>query len=132
MSVILPIRSFYATKDQRKADKANKFIGRGSKASSTNAYREAFEQVNAANCGVYGPTDVVFISVEGNRRGRLRFDKDEVLKAVNAGATLITDSEAGRMRSYNIGERELAAFLTQCSHKEVEAGTWKPIGVLAI
>jgi hypothetical protein len=43
-----------------------------------------------------------------------------------AGATLITDTPTDRNRSYNIGEREVAEFLTKGGYEEVSPGTWKP------
>ena len=112
-------------KDQAKARQASKFIGRGSAASSTQAYRIA---VGAhANPGSYQSTDVVFISAEGARNGRLRPDFDEIATAIAACATLITDGPADRARSYNLGEREVAAFLAAHAYREITPGRWRPI-----
>ena len=74
MSVILPVTGPYTAKDQRKANAANKFIGRGSPRSSTNAYAIAFG--DAANCGEYTSEDVVFVSAEGARSGRINHRGD--------------------------------------------------------
>lgn len=125
MSVQLPIRNQYSAKDQAKADRATKFIGRGSPASSTNAYRIAFGEL--ANCGEYLEGDRVFISAEGNRRGRLTFDKSEVDLAIRAGAGFITDKKSDRQRAYNIGEREVVAYLLANNYEEVCPGFWRPI-----
>lgn len=105
----LTSRGPYTAKDQLKADVATKFIGRGSRASSTNAYR--IDAGVLANCGQYHRYDIVFISAEGNRTGRLSADFSELDRAVSAHATFITDSEYHRNREYNIGEREVAEYL---------------------
>lgn len=47
-----------------------------------------------------------------------------------ARATLICDNERVRRVPYNIGERELAEFLTENNYMQVEDGefysTWRP------
>ena len=121
--VILSGKTQHVVKDQKKADKANKFIGRGSSKSSTNQYAQDFN--DAANTGEYNSDDVVFLSVEGNRTGRLPLDRTELKKATDVGATIITDIEADRNRPYNVGEREAAEFLTQQGYVEVKPGEWK-------
>jgi hypothetical protein len=113
----------YVVKDQAKADKANKFIGRGSNASSTAKYAASFGEL--ANTGNYTPKDVVFISAEGNRSGRVAPDFDEIGRAIDAGATFITDVKADRERPYNLGEREVAEYLGNREYKEVQPGVWK-------
>lgn len=110
--VQLPITSPYTAKDQRKADVATCFIGRGSPASSTEAYRKAFTEHNLANKGSYRADDIVFVSVEGARTNR------EVRKAAEAGAHFVADNPGNRARPYNVGERELAALLTSLGYVE--------------
>lgn len=122
MPVILPITGPYTAKDQRKANVANKFIGRGSPRSSTNAYAAAYG--DNANCGTYTSADVVFISAEGNRSGRLDPDFDEIKRACDANAQFITDDLANRMRPYNVGERQVAEFLTAQGYRESRPGFW--------
>ncbi len=100
-------RTQYAAKDARKAAQATKYIGRGSYRSSTNAYRLAIGP-NFANTGVYDSGDVVWISAEGNRAGRVNPDFTEIGKAIAARATVITDGILDRERPYNIGERQVA------------------------
>jgi hypothetical protein len=117
-------KTAWLAKDQAKARQANLFIGRGSPTSSTNAYREAVGA--CANIGIYRVTDVVFISAEGARAGRLRPDFAEITKAITAGVTFITDGPADRARSYNLGEREVAAFLMARDYREVAPGRWRP------
>lgn len=129
MIVTLPTKTSYAAKDQLKANQATKFIGVGSPSSSTEAYRKAYAEHNLANCGEYTSDDVVFISIEGNRTGRVKFDRNEVSAALSAGATLLTDTLQNRSRPYNVGERELAFFLRTRRYKEQPAGSgiWKPM-----
>jgi hypothetical protein len=115
-------RSPCLAKDQLKADAANKFIGRGSPASSTDMYRQCFGAL--ANCGAYTAADLVFISAEGNRRGRISPDFDEIALAVAAGARFITDGTAERSRHYNVGERELCTYLHLNGYADKEANGW--------
>lgn len=112
----------YFSKDLQKARNATKFIGRGSAASSTNKYMVAAGDL--ANCGVYTAEDVIFVSAEGMRKGRLAVDFSELEKAVVAGATFVTDDSYNRNRPYNIGEREVAEFLTKNGHSD-NKGVWK-------
>lgn len=125
----LTMRTQYGFKDQMKADISNKFIGRGSAASSTNQYAKDYGDM--ANTGDYVSSDVVFISAEGNRTGRLVVDFDEIRKAILAEATLVADNPANRNRAYNTGERDVANFLrthgcTETIHSNYS--TWKSHG----
>ena len=121
--VVLPITGPHTEKDQVKSDQASKFIGRGSPASSTSKYAAAWG--SRANTGSYTVNDVVFISAEGARKGRLDPDKAEIVKAITAGATILTDSvDSGRLRNHNIGERQVAEFLTKSGYIESKPGTW--------
>ena len=84
-----------------------------------------------ANTGHYVSSDVVFISAEGNRTGRLVVDFDEIRKAVSAGATLVTDNPYNRNRAYNTGERAVANFLKTHGYTEcflTNYSTWKSHG----
>ena len=122
--VKLTVTGPYTTKDQLKADRATKFIGRGSVRSSTASYTRDFGVL--ANSGSYTKDDVVFISAEGNRGDRLSPDYAEIALAVKARATIITDVPSHRNRPYNIGERQVTNFLTQESYYETHGGTWVP------
>ncbi len=122
----LTIRNSFGYKDQMKADISNKFIGRGSAASSTNQYAKDYG--DKANTGNYVSSDVVFISAEGNRTGRLLPDVTEIVKACEAGATLVTDSPYHRNRQYNVGERFVADLLIKQGCEEfihTNYSTWK-------
>ena len=120
---IFPKRGHYTEKDQRKSDQATKFIGRGSSRSSTHTYAGCWGKL--ANCGQYSASDKVFISAEGDRSGRIPPDWEEIKRATDAGATIITDKKADRERAYNCGEREVAQFL------EIQRYTEKPPGIWA-
>lgn len=125
----LTTRNSYGFKDQMKADISNKFIGRGSAASSTNQYAKDYKDL--ANTGDYLSTDVVFISAEGNRTGRLLPDVTEIVRACEAGATLVTDNPSNRNRQYNVGERFVAELLIRQGCEESvhsNYSTWKSHG----
>jgi hypothetical protein len=125
MKVKLQGSSPYLAKDQAKSDRATCFIGRGSARSSTHAYMLAWGAL--ANKGEYTAQDVVFVSVEGNRGGRIPPNFHEIKKAAIAGVTFITDGQYDRNRNYNVGEREIAQFLvTECGYRETQDGEWKP------
>lgn len=112
----------YAQKDVLKAKNATKFIGRGSSASSTNKYRIAADDL--ANCGTYVKSDVVFVSAEGARNNRIAIDTKELGLAAKAGVVFITDTPADRNRPYNVGEREVEAFLTSHGYADNGQGRW--------
>jgi hypothetical protein len=87
-------------------------IGRDGKRSTTQIYRE---QVGAlANTGNYSANDVIFVSIPG-LRGDAEIAKreqnktiKEAIKALEAGATIITDNKAYIDSStYNTGEQRL-------------------------
>lgn len=122
--VKLTAKSPFVGKDQKKADRATKFIGRGSPRSSTAQYAKDFG--DRANTGSYTAADSVFVSAEGNREGRIDPDFEELGKAAQAGATFITDGKADRQRDYNVGERQVAEFLAKQGYAEVAPGEWKP------
>lgn len=122
---VLPSTGQYTAKDQKKADKATKFIGFGSPTSSTNKYRlAAIEQGVPANSGQYTADDTVFVSAEGNRGGRKPAPFAEITRAMDAGATIVTDDAANRARPYNVGEREVAAHLSRHGYVETAPGVW--------
>ena len=123
--VVLSGTGKYVTKDQDKADQATKFIGRGSEKSSTARYAVDFGEL--ANSGNYTSDDVVFISAEGNRGGRVEPDFNEIDLAIEAGASFITDVEAQRNTNYNkVGEGKVAEYLINSGYTEYEPGKWKP------
>lgn len=116
----------YFSKDVLKAKHATKFIGRGSAASSTNKYMLAAGKL--ANCGQYDSNDIIFVSVEGQRMGRMEPDFEELDLAINAKATFVMDNEADRSRPYNTGERQVAFYLKKHEYMDTNGnGIWKPL-----
>ena len=121
--VTLTGQSQYVVKDQAKADKATKFIGRGSTKSSTARYAKDFG--DRANTGKYTSKDVVFVSAEGARNGRVDPDFAELQRAIDAGAQFVTDVKTDRDRPYNKGERQVAEFLLKNGYVDNGKGIWK-------
>ncbi len=122
MSQVKSTNPFFQ-KDLEKTKKANKFIGRGSIASSTYKYMMAAGDL--ANTGQYDAGDVVFISAEGQRIFREEVDFDEIQKAIHAGVTFVTDNLYDRTRPYNIGERQVAFFLKKNGYIDNDSGVWR-------
>ena len=122
ISLVKSTNPFFS-KDLAKTKNATKFIGRGSLASSTHKYMVAAGDL--ANTGHYSSEDVVFISAEGNRRFREEVNFDEIQKAIDAGVTFVTDNLYDRTRPYNIGERQVAAFLKKNGYVDNDSGIWK-------
>jgi len=117
-------RIAYVGKDVAKFRGATKLISRGSSQSSSHAYAVAAGAF--ANPGVYQSDDVVGISAEGNRRGRIPPDTEELDKAVAAGVkAFITDTRIDRHRAYNFGERKVEAYLLRRGYQETGVtGYW--------
>jgi len=117
----------YLNKDLVKFTPCTHLITRGVVGSSSHKYALSTEWL--INHGIYTSEDIVGVSVNGNRRNRIRFDKQELALACKAGATIITDNMYNSSRSYNIGEREVAAFLRSSGYTLVDStarGTWYP------
>jgi len=121
-----------------KASIATQFIGfgEGISGSSTELYRQ---QAGAlANTGNYSVDDIVFVSVPGKRGdaaiAKREQDKTikEAIKAVEAGATILTDNKAYTDAStYNTGEKRLYANMETKGYNYSEItvdgqviGTW--------
>lgn len=121
--VVLMGATSWLAKDQAKSDMATKFIGRGSPASSTARYARSWGA--RANCGKYSADDVVFVSAEGGRKGRLAPDWRELETAVAARVAFVTDKPEDRQRLYNSGEREVAVFLLKRGYGETRPGFWE-------
>lgn len=122
-SAISEAQKKHLTKDQFKSSNSNKFIGRG--IGATGEYAKLSTAAGKpVNAGSYSSSDVVFVSVNGSRKGRIALDKEEVLKAVAAGASFLADAPARRPEggnAYNVGEQELADLLRESGYVEQEA-----------
>lgn len=116
---IIPQQGVVDRKAAIKASIATQYIGFGEglrdskgRRSSTEIYREQAKEF--ANTGNYSANDVIFVSVPGKRgaqsKRKEQQDKTikEAIKAVEAGATILTDNKAYIESSdYNEGEKRL-------------------------
>ncbi len=142
-----------------KAELSNKYIGFGNEGSSTKLYGDQIylkhtntdtgeissEATNIVNSGKYTKDDVVFLSANGKRNGakalkewnsNLTKTKTELNKAMDAGATIVKDSERYlKSNPYNTGEVELSKYLKDRGYIYSEQpydgqilGVWKSPG----
>jgi len=124
--------SFYNDKDKIKFAKCNKLISRGAKGSSSNKYQlgQILEiPISNINVDTYEPTDTVAISVNGARANRMKFNKTLIDLAISAKVTFITDNLYNRNRSFNIGEKEIADYLSSKDYifnNTPTRGEWVP------
>ena len=121
-----------------KASIATQFIGfgEGITGSSTETYRQQAGEL--ANTGNYSADDVIFVSIGGKRgtevQEKTQQDRTikEAIKAVEAGATILTDNKAYTdASSYNTGEKRLYANMESKGYNYSEVtvdgqviGTW--------
>lgn len=124
-----------------KASMANKYIGfaNGINGSSTANYAEQAEKQNIpVNSNDYNNNDIIFVSIPG-RRGDINIRKQqqditikEAIKALNAGATILTDTKNYTDNStYNEGEKRLKSNLEYLGFKYTEingVGVWNKNG----
>ena len=75
----------------------------------------------------------MFVSAEGNRRTRFnpisgapRGAYTNLELAIAASARFVIDRPADRDRSYNIGERQIAAHLVSKRYHETAPGSFEP------
>jgi len=127
----------YLPKEQFKTRQATQYIGEGSVKSSTDNYKKLYDQYGLANTGVYNSSDLIYVSSNGSRGGRvnpvengvLQFAYKNIDKAIAAGAKFIMDTAAHieNTKSYNIGEVALAKYLTSKGYiRQDETGIWVP------
>lgn len=119
---------------------ANKFIGFADGISNSSTGKYAQQAGDKANTGNYTSDDVVFVSIPGKRGNEdVRHQQQdrtiaEALKALKAGATLLTDNKAYTESSnYNEGEKRLAKALTDAGavYSEIQKDN-QTIGVWTI
>lgn len=140
---VVPKQGVADRKASTKASIATQYIGfgegiRGSQGqrSSTEIYREQAGQY--ANTGNYSANDVIFVSIPGKRGAesarKVQQDKtiNEAIKALEAGATILTDNKSYIDSSdYNEGEKRLYKTLLEKGYNYSEItedgqviGTW--------
>ncbi len=119
---------------------ANKFIGFADGISNSSTGKYAQQAGDKANTGNYTSDDVVFVSIPGKRGNEdVRHQQQdrtiaEALKALKAGATLLTDNKAYTENSdYNEGEKRLAKALNDAgaTYSEIQKDN-QTIGVWTI
>ena len=112
-------------------------VGKDGKRSTTQIYRG--QAGTLANTGKYSGTDVIFVSVPGLRGDAaiVKREQDktirEAIKAIEAGATILTDNKAYiDSSSYNTGEKRLYQNLEAKGYNYSEIkidgqliGTWR-------
>lgn len=119
---------------------ANKFIGFADGIFNSSTGKYAQQAGDKANTGNYSSDDVVFVSIPGKRGNEdVRHQQQdrtiaEALKALKAGATLLTDNKAYTENStYNEGEKRLAKALNDAGavYSEIQKDN-QTIGVWTI
>jgi hypothetical protein len=125
-SIIWATENRYRYKDAKKFKDITKLIARGTMGSSTQKYAAVLAPIT--NTHSYTSDDIVGVSVNGGHISRrIKFDQKELMLAVQARATIITDDWDNRDRNYNTGEREVADFLIALGYNEYGmTGVWKP------
>jgi len=116
--------NYYREKDMKKFSICNKFIIYGMVWSSSYKYSKEFKNVNVWK---YNLNDVVWISINWNRKWRLWLDyfKDEINKCINDWCIrFVIDNKFDRERSYNIWEREIYNYLLLKWFKEIDNKWW--------
>ena len=124
--VVLKVQNRFTVKPIQAIDKkavikasiATQYIGfgEGIAGSSTESYRQ--QAGKFANTGNYSSDDIIFVSI-GGKRGNEQVRKEqqdktisEALKAIETGATLITENKSYvESSTYNEGEKRLAKNL---------------------
>ena len=111
------------TKEYEKSKIANKFIGQGKEGSSTGDYEVMYSQAGLANTGSYTKDDVVFVSINGNRKGAIKAIDDkgnltkeyaDIDKAIASGSSIIMDTQQHSEGRYNAeGEGRLFDYMSK-------------------
>jgi hypothetical protein len=126
-------------KERFKTVRATQYIGYGAPNSSTDNYRKLYAEYGLANTGKYNSDDLVYVSSNGKRTGRiaptsnnntrLTAGYDVIDTAIAAGANFIMDTayHLKRYGGYNLGEVALAEYLTSKGYtRDDKSGIWTP------
>jgi len=127
----------YLSKEQYKSRIATQYIGEGSKNSSTDRYKILYQEYGIANTGKYSSEDIVWVSSNGKRTGRVNPIVGDVLqgvyknvdKVIKAKGKIIMDTaeHLENTKSYNVGELALAVYLNNNGYvRNDETGMWSP------
>jgi len=122
----------YRQKDADKFKICNKLLSRGVKGSSSYHYsKNGIGSIKAdmVNTGVYVSSDVVGISVNGNRKGSKLVNMAQLKKIMTAGATVVKDNSIHTARVFNTGERHVSKMLLKnnyyCQQDNKTRSVWR-------
>ena len=120
----------YLQKDIRKFSVCTHIQAYGVRGSSSWKYhREGVPTLNLDNSmETVTLSSVVGLSANGNRPDGIAFPTVVLDQLATIGCVLITDNEFHRNRPYNIGEREIAAYLRTKGYKytdHTDYGVWE-------
>ena len=135
---INPSAKKHLKKEQVKTKIATQFIGKGAEGSSTYNYMRMYQKEGVANTTKYTKDDIIYVSSNGKRKGRVNPVKDGVLqgvyknidKAIEVGAKIVMDTAAHleATSGYNIGEVALANYMRDNGYQRVgETGVWEKV-----
>jgi len=116
----------YFEKDIVKFSICNKLIARGTRRSSSSIYAN----FKIANLGEYEATDIVGVSVNGARKERLTFDRNEIDKAIAVGVSFVLDNDRNCNRAFNIGEREIRRYLASRGYVKDYSSDFRSLWIL--
>lgn len=132
-----PSAAKWVDKEGAKFDVATQAISDGTKDSTAGFVKDFYG--DKANTGTYTKDDVVYLSTNGNRAGRVVPVKNGELqgayknidKAIKAGAKFVADTSKhlANTGKYNVGEVELAEYLQSKGYTREDKdgyGLWSP------
>ena len=120
--------SEHQVKDIEKFRGIDVLISRGVEGSSSWRYArgEILKEVRAIN--IKDETaKIIGVSINGNRKNRISFDKELVDYYANRESTFILDSKHNRERDFNIGEQEIAKYLHEKGYATTKENEYKTI-----
>lgn len=82
---------------------------------ASDEFQSMFKPLNAIDA-----KSIVGLSTNGSRPDRVTFPVEQLEWLKNVGCRLVTDNYRHRSRPYNIGEREIAEWLTKNGYADQE------------
>jgi len=135
--IIKPSARKYLEKEYIKALCATQFIGQGAPDSSTARYKTMYDELELANTGRYTENDIIWVSSNGRRKGRvvpvvfgrLNGVYNLIAVAMHVGSKFIMDTpqHIEKTKWYNVGEIELAHYMENNNYiRRANTGLWIP------
>lgn len=124
--LVLTTTNSFTSKDQKKADQANAYIGFADTGSTKQYFDDAIEQGFPTNEGIVANEDTIaFVSING--KGKLTDDNynntlEQVIRVLEAGGQIVVDNDYHAFdpkRSYNVGEKRLQTELRSKNYNVV-------------